>query len=128
MDTKDKNLEYSQGFMSPDSTVRPPLPDALGTSDGMMMATTTGDRMTPTEIEPEEKSPTPFQESLRRLRRDKRAMVSLVVIALFVIIPLIGHDHNTEQVRDNMFKDDLGIATTNSTRRLNELLLLTCNV
>lgn len=90
MDTRDKDTEYSQGIMSPDSTARPPLPDALGTSDATIMATITGDRMTPTEIEPEQKSLTPFQESLRRLRRDTRAMISLAFIALFVIIPLIG--------------------------------------
>src|SRR5689334_6533372 len=32
----------------------------------------------------------PFQESLRRLRRDKRAMVSLTIILLFIILPIIG--------------------------------------
>jgi len=35
-------------------------------------------------------SGTPLQDSLRRLRRDKRAMVSLAVIILFVVVPLIG--------------------------------------
>ncbi|HLZ60023.1 MAG TPA: ABC transporter permease [Ktedonosporobacter sp.] len=35
-------------------------------------------------------SSTPLQDSLRRLQRDKRAMTSLIVIALFIIIPLIG--------------------------------------
>ena len=36
------------------------------------------------------KSPTPLQESLRRLRRDKRAMVSLGLIILFILIPIFG--------------------------------------
>jgi len=36
------------------------------------------------------KSPNPLQESLRRLRRDKRAMASLGVIILFVLIPIFG--------------------------------------
>src|SRR5258708_22034962 len=36
------------------------------------------------------KSPTPLQESLRRLRRDKRAMISLSVILLFILIPILG--------------------------------------
>src|SRR5258708_29115476 len=36
------------------------------------------------------KSPTPLQESLRRLRRDKRAMISLSVIVLFILIPILG--------------------------------------
>lgn len=35
-------------------------------------------------------SPTPFQDSLRRLRKDKRAMASLFFILLFVIVPLVG--------------------------------------
>lgn len=38
----------------------------------------------------EQKSPTPLQDSLRRLRRDVRAMVSIGIIALFVLIALIG--------------------------------------
>lgn len=37
-----------------------------------------------------QKAPTPLQDSLRRLRRDKRAMVSIVVILFFIIIPIIG--------------------------------------
>lgn len=32
----------------------------------------------------------PLQESLRRLRHDKRAMVSLGIIVLFILIPLLG--------------------------------------
>src|SRR6266702_8194518 len=32
----------------------------------------------------------PLQESLRRLRRDKRPMISLAVILLFIIVPLLG--------------------------------------
>ncbi|HTK10783.1 MAG TPA: ABC transporter permease [Ktedonobacteraceae bacterium] len=36
------------------------------------------------------KSPTPFQDSLRRFSRDKRAMASLVVIVLFVLIAIVG--------------------------------------
>ncbi|MBO0779536.1 MAG: ABC transporter permease [Ktedonobacteraceae bacterium] len=37
-----------------------------------------------------EPSGTPFRESLRRLRKDKRAMASLFVIILFIILPLVG--------------------------------------
>jgi ABC-type dipeptide/oligopeptide/nickel transport system permease subunit len=90
MDMREKDTEFSAGMMSPDSTVRPPLPDALDGADGATIATATGDRMTPGEIEPERKSQTPFQEALKRLRRDRRAMVSLVIILLFVVIPLVG--------------------------------------
>lgn len=32
----------------------------------------------------------PFQESMRRLRHDKRALVSLAIIVLFILIPLVG--------------------------------------
>jgi peptide/nickel transport system permease protein len=38
----------------------------------------------------QQKSPTPLQDSLRRLRRDTRAMISLGFIFFFIILPLIG--------------------------------------
>jgi oligopeptide transport system permease protein len=38
----------------------------------------------------EQKSPTPLQDSLRRLRRDIRAMLSVGVVLLFVLIAIIG--------------------------------------
>jgi peptide/nickel transport system permease protein len=38
----------------------------------------------------ERKTATPFQDSLRRLRRDKRAMVSVGVILFFIIVAFIG--------------------------------------
>ncbi len=38
----------------------------------------------------EQKSPTPLQDSLRRLRRDIRAMASVGVVLLFVLIAIIG--------------------------------------
>ncbi|GHO42403.1 ABC transporter permease [Ktedonospora formicarum] len=39
---------------------------------------------------PMPKPPTPLQDSLRRLRRDKRAMISLGIILFFVLIAIIG--------------------------------------
>ena len=56
------------------------------------------DRDTPAEIAADkavrgkkaEKSATPLQDSIRRLRRDKRAMVSLGILFLFIIIPIFG--------------------------------------
>src|SRR5437763_7359874 len=36
------------------------------------------------------KSLTPWQDSLRRLRRDTRAMISLGFILFFILLPLIG--------------------------------------
>jgi len=42
------------------------------------------------EVAKREKSPTPLQNSLWRLRRDKRAMASVIVIGLFVLIAIVG--------------------------------------
>jgi oligopeptide transport system permease protein len=96
MDTQDQRQEMergltpelaSPGFMAPDTTMGPGL---------LEMANGAADTLPPeVEITPEgeikpKKSPTPLQDSLRRLRRDKRAMVSLGVIVFFIIIPLIG--------------------------------------
>lgn len=41
-------------------------------------------------MNPEKKAVTPLRESLRRLWRDKRAMVSLGIIVLFVLLALFG--------------------------------------
>jgi len=86
MDTKDKNTEYSaSGFMLPDSTMLPPDPEIADLTNG---ATVT---MVPPPGEAQEKkSQTPLQDSLRRLRRDTRAMVSVGIIAFFVVIAIIG--------------------------------------
>ena len=86
MDTKDKNTDYSApGFMLPDSTMLPPDPEVADLTNG---ATVT---MAPPPGEAKEKkSPTPLQDSLRRLRRDVRAMVSVGIIGLFVVIAIIG--------------------------------------
>ena len=42
------------------------------------------------EPQPQKKSPTPLQDSLRRLRHDVRAMISLGVILLFFVLPIVG--------------------------------------
>ncbi len=44
----------------------------------------------PAEKEPEKELLTPFQESVKRLRRDKRAMVSLWVIVVLMALALFG--------------------------------------
>src|SRR5579859_846165 len=86
MDTKDQNTEISSpGVMLPDSTMLPPDPEVADLTSG---ATVT---MVPPPGEQEtKKSPTPFQDSVRRLRRDVRAMVSISIIGLFILIALIG--------------------------------------
>lgn len=89
METKDQKQEFdSSGVMTPDTTVGPLLPEMLATSDGTITAV--GEGASIAEEQEAKKSPTPLQASLRRLRRDKRAMASLIVILLFIVIPLIG--------------------------------------
>ncbi len=94
MDTKDQKdfpsqspqqqQQYASEVMMPDNAVYP----------GMLefqteIVTPEGTVVEPIK-EPRKKSVTPLQDSLRRLRRDKRAMISLGVIILFVIIPIFG--------------------------------------
>ncbi len=92
MDTKDKNQELAaEGFMAPDSGMSPAQFDpnfALLTDNDL--ATTLGENELKEQQEKKQKPSTPFQESMRRLRRDKRAMVSVGVIAFFVLLALIG--------------------------------------
>jgi oligopeptide transport system permease protein len=92
MDTKDKNQELAaEGFMTPDSGMSPAQFDpnfALLTDTDL--ATTLGENELNEQQEKKQKPTTPFQESMRRLRRDKRAMASVGVIVFFVILALIG--------------------------------------
>src|SRR3989440_5975469 len=89
MDTKDKNPEpTSPGIVSPDTALGPAM---FEMSSGGAAATAPPDEVNvPEGKEEPRKSSTPFQDSLRQLRRDKRAMVSLGVIVFFILIPLIG--------------------------------------
>ena len=88
MDTKDKCTEITSfpEVMAPDSTIIPPPPEMT-----KFVADAAGVEMTaPAPGEKQEKSLTPFQESLQRLRRDKRAMASVLIIGLFVLIAIVG--------------------------------------
>ena len=110
MDPEDKNLELASSaaprsfasaqddiassqdkapeVMLPD-TVPPPVDLLDGSTDAT--ASPVPDEVIAVAIAGEQKkSPTPLQESLRRLRRDKRAMISLIVIVLFILIPIFG--------------------------------------
>ena len=92
MDTKDKDVDLASpgGVMPPDTTMQPLL-ITNDTLDGMATQTVGADEAIialPGQKPP--KSTTPFQESMRRLRRDKRAMVSLGVFILFILIPIFG--------------------------------------
>jgi peptide/nickel transport system permease protein len=77
MDTKDRSSEsVSPGMMLPDTTLAPITPDAAP--------------YTAEEVQTHKKPSSPLQDSLRRLRRDKRAMVSIGVILFFIVLALIG--------------------------------------
>lgn len=91
MDTKDKDFEpVSQGVMMPDSGISPLLieNDLLNGNATLVVGADDGPIVLPGQSP--KKSPTPLQDSLRRLRRDKRAMISLGVIILFILIPIFG--------------------------------------
>ncbi len=93
MDTKDKDFELaSPGVMQPDSSMSPLLiENETQTLNGYAApGVEAGDGQVILPDQKPKKAPTPLQESLRRLRRDKRAMVSLGVIILFILIPILG--------------------------------------
>ena len=78
MDTKDQQSEsVSPGVMLPDTTL---VPTILTPDTGTY----------PIDGDQKKKSTSPLQDSLRRLRRDKRAMVSIGVIVFFIVLALIG--------------------------------------
>ncbi len=82
MDTRDRDPE----LMLPNIGVVPPPPEYLDLANN---AVGSDAALTP-EKDQLEKSPTPRQESLRRLRHDSRAMISLAMIILIVIIAIVG--------------------------------------
>jgi oligopeptide transport system permease protein len=92
MDIRDKNQEVAaEGFMAPDSGMSPAQFDpnfALLTDNDL--ATTLGENELKDLQEKQKKPATPFQESMRRLRRDKRAMASVGVIVFFVLLAIFG--------------------------------------
>lgn len=77
MDTrKDQRPEFASGAMIPESVA----PEMVGM-----------DQAAGIPIEVAKKKPTsPLQDSLRRLRRDKRAMISLGVIVFFILLAIFG--------------------------------------
>ena len=91
MDTKDKDTELSSpGVMSPDTSITPLEVEELSRpTDGVETVIPPEPVVEAAELA-RKKSRTPFQESLRRFRRDKRAMVSLGVLVLFVLLAIAG--------------------------------------
>ncbi|GAC1354072.1 MAG: ABC transporter permease [Ktedonobacteraceae bacterium] len=97
MDTKDTNTNAASSFMSPDPGVGPRGPELLDVSSTLdtQNGVPTGvgvETLTPQAVPSKkaEKATTPLQDSLRRLRRDKRAMVCLGIIILFIVLPIVG--------------------------------------
>jgi oligopeptide transport system permease protein len=92
MDTRDKNQEVAaESFMVPDSgmsqAVFDPKLALLTDSD---LSTTLGENELGDLQVKKKKSPTPFQESMRRLRRDKRAMICFGILVFFVLLAIFG--------------------------------------
>jgi oligopeptide transport system permease protein len=81
MDTKDQNIEYSLPESPAPLTSSPLLTGEVSLAEESLPGV---------EKKPQQKPQSPFQDSLRRFRRDKRAMASLVLIVLFMIIPIVG--------------------------------------
>ena len=100
MDTRDKQADSAAtNFMTPSPTQGPTGAELLDTPasvedvNGPSGATSIEQRdltRDAVSIKQKDTSASPLQDSLRRLSRDKRAMVSLIVIVLFLVIPLIG--------------------------------------
>ncbi len=92
MDIRDKNQERAaESFMTPDSGMsQAPIDMDFAVLTDSDLATTLGENELQDLQEPQKKPATPFQESMRRLRRDKRAMASVGVIVFFVLLAIFG--------------------------------------
>src|SRR6266536_1330509 len=92
MDTKDKNQEVAaEGFMAPASGMsQAPIDMDFAVLTDSDLATTLGENELQDLQEQKKKPATPFQDSMRRLRRDKRAMASVGIIAFFVLLAIFG--------------------------------------
>ncbi|HWZ18896.1 MAG TPA: ABC transporter permease [Ktedonobacteraceae bacterium] len=92
MDTRDKNQQRAaEGFMTPDSGMsQAPIDMDLAVLTDSDLSTTLGENELKDLKEPLKKPATPFQESMRRLTRDKRAMACVGIIIFFVLLALFG--------------------------------------
>ncbi|WP_218104067.1 ABC transporter permease [Thermogemmatispora onikobensis] len=82
MDMRDREIQPASPLIAPDTNLMVPAePELLVETPGVMP-----------EVEgPKERKPvSPLRESLRRLRRDTRAMVSLGMIIFLVLLSLVG--------------------------------------
>jgi len=92
MDTRDKNQEVAaEGFMAPASGMsQAPIDMDFAVLTDSDLATTLGENELQDLQEQKKKPATPFQDSMRRLRRDKRAMASVGIIVFFVLLAIFG--------------------------------------
>src|SRR5579884_3325919 len=84
MDTKDQ-FNPPEAIM-PDTGAIPISPDITNPAQSL-------DLPAPAAVDEKklQKPPvSPFRESLQRLRRDKRAMISIGIIAFFVLVAIVG--------------------------------------
>ena len=118
MDTKDQNTDTAaSSFMSPDPggprvTELIDASSSLDTQDaspaGVGVATVVPGTKTDKKTE---KATTPLQDSLRRLRRDKRAMVCLAIIIVFIVVPIFGpaiYTHVGGQITSSITGQQIG--------------------
>jgi oligopeptide transport system permease protein len=91
MDSKDKDTDFSSPrVMFPETSASPlEVVELMRPADGILEVIPPAAIADAGEL-PQNKSLTPFQESLRRFRRDIRAMVSLGAIVFFVLLALAG--------------------------------------
>ncbi len=128
MDTKDQNTDTASSFMSPDGGIGPRGPELMSMPSTLETQSEDQEGLQLLSEEPEkspqkvtdkktEKATTPLQDSLRRLRRDKRAMFCLTLIVLFIIIPIVGpfiYTHIGGQVVDGLTGQKIGPSTYHS--------------
>src|SRR5436853_901096 len=86
MDTKDTGPDLTSAeIMTPGLAASPMQSELVVREEDQLPVPTATEAATQSQ-----KSPTPLQDSLRRLRRDTRAMVSLGFILFFIVLPIIG--------------------------------------
>jgi oligopeptide transport system permease protein len=92
MDTRDKNQEIAaESFMTPDSGMsQAPIDMDLTVLTDSDISITLSENELKDLKEPLKKPATPFQESMQRLRRDKRAMASIGIIIFFILLAIFG--------------------------------------
>ncbi len=86
MDTKDTGPDLTSAeIMTPGLAASPMQSELVVREEDQLPVPTATEAAAQSQ-----KSPTPLQDSLRRLRRDTRAMVSLGFILFFIVLPIIG--------------------------------------